>query len=133
MSHQVTVAHALLPPQPTRPRTADRQSASVVIPAALVIRLPDGTTAQSSHRVEDVDRLRQAPRSDDFGAIERLGHNMKEAGAGYGFLQISDIGATREGAGRRGDRDETRRWIEALELHLEEIAETLARRDEPST
>ena len=56
-----------------------------------------------ANRERDVDALRAAIATGDFPTIQRLGHNMKGAGAAYGFPEISEIGAALESAARGGD------------------------------
>ena len=52
------------------------------------------------HRRKDIEALTTALGSGDFRAISTVGHNMKGAGGGFGFHEISAIGAQLETAGR---------------------------------
>lgn len=44
------------------------------------------------NRRRDIDVISQALEKGDFETIEKLGHNLKGAGASYGFPIISTIG-----------------------------------------
>ena len=52
------------------------------------------------NRHKDVQALSAALGSGDFPLIITVGHNMKGAGGGFGFHEISQIGARIETAGR---------------------------------
>jgi HPt (histidine-containing phosphotransfer) domain-containing protein len=56
-----------------------------------------------AHRRADADRLREALERGDFDTVRGIGHTMKGAGAGYGFDEISAIGAALERFARAGD------------------------------
>jgi HPt (histidine-containing phosphotransfer) domain-containing protein len=44
----------------------------------------------------DIEKMREALASRDFATIQRIGHNSKGIGAGYGFPEVSRIGAAIE-------------------------------------
>ncbi|MCC6609659.1 MAG: Hpt domain-containing protein [Burkholderiales bacterium] len=56
-----------------------------------------------AHRRADADRLREALERADFDTVRSIGHAMKGAGAGYGFEEITTIGAELERVARVGD------------------------------
>ncbi len=56
-----------------------------------------------ANRHKDVQTLRRALADTDFATIQMLGHRMKGDGGGYGFHQISEIGAAMEQAAERQD------------------------------
>lgn len=79
------------------------------------------------NRHKDVAALREAVAAGDAAVVRRLGHNMKGAGAGYGFDRISAIGATLERAAIDEDRGAMRdaardlaRFLERVEVRLGE-------------
>jgi HPt (histidine-containing phosphotransfer) domain-containing protein len=55
------------------------------------------------HRADDVEAIRSAIALRDFEAVRILGHGMKGSGGGYGFDEITDIGAALEIAGKQAD------------------------------
>lgn len=72
---------------------------SVVVPRELCELVPRFL----AHRRAEVDRLREALERADFETVRSIGHAMKGAGAGYGFDEISTIGAALERLARAGD------------------------------
>jgi hypothetical protein len=77
--------------RPREPREA--------IPAAIVARRPDFL----ANRRLDVEKMWDALARKDFAAIQHIGHNSKGIGAGYGFPEISRIGAAIETAAKARD------------------------------
>jgi len=73
-----------------------------------------------ANRRKDLQTLRDALAAQDFMTIHTLGHRMKGDGGGYGFDQISMIGAVMELAAKRQDH-------QALELHIAELEDFLKR------
>ncbi len=65
-----------------------------------------------------IDRLLQ---SRDLAEIQRLGHSMKGSGGGYGFDEITDIGAKIEEAAKESDREEILRQNERLSQYLQNV------------
>ena len=68
-----------------------------------------------ANRSADVDKIRAALARADFDAVRTVGHAMKGAGGGYGFAEISRLGAELEEAARQRDAVA----IGALATHLE--------------
>jgi histidine phosphotransfer protein HptB len=72
-----------------------------------------------AHRRADTDRLREAIDRGDLETVRGIGHAMKGAGSGYGFDEISAIGARIERLARAGDAEaigaEVRRLREFLD------------------
>ena len=56
-----------------------------------------------ARRQRDVAQLETLLAELDFGGIRLVGHNMKGVGGGYGFLQVSALGARLEDAAQHGD------------------------------
>lgn len=56
-----------------------------------------------AHRRADADRLHEALDRADFETVRGIGHAMKGAGSGYGFDEISAIGAALERLAQAGD------------------------------
>ena len=72
------------------------------------------------NRRGDVESIRGAVASDDYETVRVLGHSMKGSGGGFGFDDITEIGAALEQAAKR--KDET-----AIRDELEKLANYLAR------
>lgn len=74
-----------------------------------------------ANRRSDIDKMRAALGSGDFEPIRIAGHSMKGAGGGYGFDDITRIGADIETAAQAEDVESINRGIDALEDYLERI------------
>lgn len=73
-----------------------------------------------ANRQNDVAAIRGAAATGDYETIRVLGHGMKGAGGGYGFDDISAIGAALEQAAKRQDGP-------AIAAESERLADYLAR------
>jgi HPt (histidine-containing phosphotransfer) domain-containing protein len=56
-----------------------------------------------ANRAGDCDSIREQAASGGFADARRLGHNMKGTGGGYGFEEISRLGAAIEAAAAAGE------------------------------
>lgn len=74
-----------------------------------------------ANRAADVDKIRAALARADFEAIRAAAHSMKGAGGGYGFPEISRLGAALEDAARRGDAAAIDGLAAGLEAYLARI------------
>ena len=74
------------------------------------------------NRREDVVTMLRAVGDGDFASVERLGHNMKGAGASFGFQGITDIGAGIEQSAHRVDAQGARSWVNELSKYLDALA-----------
>jgi len=54
-----------------------------------------------TNRAADLEKIRAALACSDFEAIRATGHGLKGVGTGYGFPDISRLGAAIEEAARR--------------------------------
>jgi DNA-binding response OmpR family regulator len=72
--------------------------------------LPDMIAARRpaflANRSLDAEKMRAALAIRDFAVVQRIGHNCKGIGKGYGFALISEIGARIEKAARALDEAE---------------------------
>ena len=57
----------------------------------------------------------------DFETVERLGHDMKAAGASFGFQAITNIGAALEQEAGNADTDTSRHWVGELSTYLDRV------------
>jgi PAS domain S-box-containing protein len=71
------------------------------------------------HRRQDVVTMRNALAGGDFGTVERLGHDMRGAGASFGFPEITDIGAGLEFEAGRANAIASGTWVAELAACLE--------------
>lgn len=70
------------------------------------------------HRQDDIRLISEYLEKGDFESLRILGHSMKGAGSGYGFDEISEIGALLEQAAKEKDHTEIRKQAVALEDYL---------------
>ena len=71
-----------------------------------------------ANRAADVDRIRMALEQGDFEAIRKAAHGMKGSGGGYGFQEISRLGAAMEQGALRRDAAALGALLENLEAYL---------------
>jgi len=69
----------------------------------------------------DLQSLSAALEKHDYGAIQVTGHQMKGAGAGYGFAAITDIGRGLESAAKAATAAEIQVQIGALADYLNRV------------
>lgn len=74
-----------------------------------------------ANRHKDVESLIDAVNQGDFETARILGHSMKGSGGGYGFDEITDIGAEIEMAARRNDPVAIRSQVKALSRYLARV------------
>jgi len=90
-----------------------RQSAAV--PEPIAARRP----AFLANRWLDLAKMRDALAARDFAAIQTIGHNCKGIGTGYGFPDISQLGAAIEKGAKALDADELKESIREFECHIQ--------------
>jgi HPt (histidine-containing phosphotransfer) domain-containing protein len=106
-------ADASTPRPGTRPR-APRARIVVSVEPELA-ELVDGYLA---HRRAEARALPGALRAGDYADLWRRGHQLKGAGAAYGFAFLSEVGAALEAAARHRDAGAVRRAAAALRDYL---------------
>ncbi len=72
-------------------------------------------------RHEDIKNMNTLLKKRQYREIERCGHSMKGSGSGYGFDEISKIGAFIEKAGQSESIRRIEEGIEKLEQYLENL------------
>jgi HPt (histidine-containing phosphotransfer) domain-containing protein len=92
------------------------------LPSMIVSRRP----AFLANRWLDVEKMRAALGAEEFGAIQRIGHNCKGIGKGYGFAPISEIGARIESSAKTQDVQQTLIAIGDFESYLQTVMEQTA-------
>ncbi len=70
------------------------------------------------NRSKDLREIRLLMQAGDFEKIRTLGHIMKGASSGYGFPEISEIGAMIEAAAKAGNMPEIEKQTRRLTDYL---------------
>lgn len=70
------------------------------------------------HKKEECKELTVAIEKNDFEFVEKLGHRMKGEGRGYGFEEISNIGAQLEAEGKSQQLVQSLALVQQLEHYL---------------
>ena len=73
------------------------------------------------NRRQDVVTMLDALSLGDFKTVQRLGHNMRGTGSGYGFQAITDIGAAIEREAGNADVDAARQSVDELSTYLDGV------------
>src|SRR3989338_1497282 len=73
------------------------------------------------NRRQDTQDIAQALARNDYEKIRTLGHSMKGSGGGYGFCEISEIGAGLENAAKSTAVREIGMWLKRLSDYLERV------------
>jgi HPt (histidine-containing phosphotransfer) domain-containing protein len=74
-----------------------------------------------ANRAADIHKIRTALAGADFEAIRGSAHGMKGAGGGYGFPEISRLGAALEEGARQRDAAAIAALVASLEEYLGRI------------
>ena len=74
-----------------------------------------------ANRTADVDKIRAALAAADFEAIRAAAHAMKGSGGGYGFPEISRLGAALEQGARARDAVAIGALVASLAAYLARI------------
>ncbi len=69
----------------------------------------------------DVDALKASLSAGEMDKIRVTGHSMKGTGGGYGFDDLSTIGAELEKAAVAGDSEEISALVNRLEQYLDKV------------
>jgi HPt (histidine-containing phosphotransfer) domain-containing protein len=75
-----------------------------------------------ANRRLEIEQLRDAVARGDFEVARRIGHTLKGVGGGYGFEEITRLGAAIESAARAGGRglaelaDELAEYLDRVEI-----------------
>lgn len=74
-----------------------------------------------ARRRQDVTFIIEELEREGFAALEKLGHNLKGTGRGYGLDGISEIGAVLERAAQNRDAEVIRAQATALDDYLTRV------------
>ena len=117
------------------PRTSSQQSPpdtfGPLVTGRIRVRVEAGmedvVPSYLDKRRNDISRYRQALTDQDFDSIRMLGHRMKGTGAGYGFAELTSMGAeieksalTRNASAILATVDKLSRYINCVELEYPE-------------
>jgi hypothetical protein len=78
------------------------------------------------NRQLDLEKMRVALVAQEFAVIQKIGHNCKGVGKGYGFPQISEIGASIEKAAKTLDANLVLQSIDDFESYLKVARQEVA-------
>ncbi len=92
-----------------------KQDAIAPLAGAIASRVP----AFLQDRRQDVSTMLSALTDGDFATVKRLGHQMKGAGAGFGFQTITDLGTALEQEAGNADTAASRKWVGVLSTYLD--------------
>jgi len=91
------------------------QSIRVLIEADLIKIV----TAFLAHQREDIPSINTALQQADFLTITRLGHNLKGAGASFGFPYLTILGCDLEQAAQHQQPAAIQQVVRALQTYLD--------------
>ena|SRR5487761_2083026 len=74
-----------------------------------------------ANRAADAGKIRAALADGEFEAVRVAGHGMKGSGGGYGFSEISRLGAAIEEGARQRDAAAIYALVASLEAYLARI------------
>lgn len=74
-----------------------------------------------ANRRTEIESLEQALERGDAETLRRIGHCLKGVGGGYGFDEITRIGAKIEQHAKSGDGNSARSFVLALKRYLEDV------------
>jgi signal transduction histidine kinase/CheY-like chemotaxis protein/HPt (histidine-containing phosphotransfer) domain-containing protein len=106
---------------------AEASAATGRIKVPIEAGMEDVVPSYLDKRRKEISQYRQALANQDFDSIRMLGHNLKGTGAGYGFAELTSIGAAieksavaRDVPGLSAKVDELARYIDHVELEYPE-------------
>ena len=76
------------------------------------------------NRAADREKLAEALAANDLQSIQSIGHNLKGVGGGYGFVKLSELGASIEIAAKEQESDTIAALIDQLAEYLDRIEVT---------
>lgn len=73
------------------------------------------------NRAKDAVKMQEALGEHDYEMLKRLGHSMKGVGGGYGFDEITRLGAEIERAAMSGDEAALRQLCTQLDEYMQRV------------
>jgi len=74
-----------------------------------------------ANREKDLQKLVHALQKNDLVTLRSIGHNLKGVGGGYGFLDITDIGAALEDSAKSNNLEAANENINKLSHYLSHL------------
>lgn len=74
-----------------------------------------------ANRRKDVTTLREALEKGNVAQIQSTGHSLKGVGGGYGFAEMSTIGAEIETAAKTGNLEALRGLLDRYAAYLDRV------------
>ena len=99
----------------------EEETQSDVIRIQAIPKFADLMPGFLKNRRNDVAAMKEALERGEFETIQGLGHDMKGAGASWGFQAITDIGAALEQAAQSADADASGKWVGELSRYLDRV------------
>ena len=85
------------------------------------IDLEDLVPGFLENRQKDLEILEKVLQENDFESLRSIGHNLKGVGGGYGFLEITEIGAAIEESAKAANLEVASENIKKLSYYLSHI------------
>jgi len=73
------------------------------------------------NRQKDLEILEEVLQENDFESLRSIGHNLKGVGGGYGFLEITEIGAALEESAKAANLEVASENIKKLSYYLSHL------------
>lgn len=73
------------------------------------------------NRQKDLEMLEKVIQENDFESLSSIGHNLKGVGGGYGFLEITEIGAAIEESAKAANLEVASENIKKLSYYLSHL------------
>ncbi|MBE9528850.1 MAG: Hpt domain-containing protein [Proteobacteria bacterium] len=99
---------------------AEREEIVVSIEEDLEDIVP-GYLENRTRDVASIERALEAGQAEDYDSVRVIGHSMKGTGGGYGFDELTNIGARIEVAGKAEDRAGVQKGLEELSEYLRRV------------
>jgi len=85
------------------------------------IDLEDLVPGFLENRQKDLEMLEKVIQENDFESLRSIGHNLKGVGGGYGFLEITEIGAAIEESAKAANLEVASENIKKLSYYLSHL------------
>ncbi|MEZ4416276.1 MAG: Hpt domain-containing protein [Gemmatimonadota bacterium] len=107
------------------PEAADRDALATEFTEPVVVKvdpvIADLVPGYLKARREEVQRISAAVQNADLGELQLIGHRLKGSGAGYGFPDITRLGAAIEDGAGAGDLAAVVRAVRGLVSYLDAV------------
>jgi HPt (histidine-containing phosphotransfer) domain-containing protein len=73
------------------------------------------------NRVEELDALERAAAAGDAATLKWIAHRLRGAAAGFGFVDLAELGARLEGTAETAGAEELRALVAAIADHVRTV------------